>query len=144
VEHQDQALTEPYDHGDSAEVEPSPVGITGTVDVRNRVTTSPAAADFGAYSSAVFAGTETLPRMVLPEDPARTTAYLYLGAGPGPVYVGSLNQCQAVALGNTNGGGVLLPTGITLPVGHRQAVYVVPDGSHAATVAIVNERRQLP
>lgn len=58
------------------------------------------------------------------------------------VWIGSEGQCAAVKAGNTSGGGFQLLTGMSVPVQHKQPVWLVPDGSHAATVMVVQERMQ--
>src|SRR5215471_14052091 len=109
--------------------EMQPVPVTGHVKISHRVETKGQAADYGAYFTLVFAGTED-KRVLLPYDEHRFKAYVTC-TGTGPVWVGSEAQCAAVKLGNTNGGGFQLATGITLTVDHRQAVWIIPDGSHS-------------
>lgn len=113
-----------------------PVELAGPVDTRE------IPADFGSYWTVSFTGTEA-PVQLLGEDPARAWA-LILVTGTGPVYVGSAAQCAAVKAGNPAGGGFPLPAGIPLPVHHKQPVWVVPDGTHTATVSVANERRRTP
>lgn len=119
---------------------PSKVPVTGEVQVQGRVTTSEEAADFGTYRTIVLAGTED-KQMILPYDAHRVRAYIVC-SGTGPVYVGSEGQCAAVRAGNPTGGGFLLPTGVTLAVGHKQPVWLIPDQTHPATVSIAQERMQ--
>ena len=113
-----------------------PVPVTGHVHARisHRVETKGQAADYGAYFTVVFTGTEAA-QLLLPYDEHRFKAYVTC-TGTGPVWVGSEAQCKAVFLGNTKGGGFQLATGITLAVEHRQQLWVVPDGTHGATVSV--------
>jgi hypothetical protein len=118
----------------------SPVPVAGEVHLAGRVATSEEAADYGTYRTIVLTGTE--PRQqILPYDKHRVRA-LIVCSGTGPVYIGSEAQCAAVAAGNIAGGGFLLPTGVSLPVGHKQPVWLIGDGSHTATVSIAQERMQ--
>lgn len=116
----------------------SPVEVTGRVVVGDAVRTNPEAADYGSYKTFIFTGTEA-PVVALPFDAKRSKAYLQV-AGTGPVWIGTKEQCQAVQNGNTAGGGGQVATGQTVIVEHKQAVYLVPDGTHAATVLVVNQR----
>jgi hypothetical protein len=98
------------------------------------------AADFGAYFTITLAGTEA-PLQLLPYDVNRARAYITL-SGTGPVYVGSSAGVTAMKAGATAGQSpaFILTTGITLPVTHKQAVYLAPDGTHSATVSVAVER----
>lgn len=98
------------------------------------------AADFGAYFTIVFTGTEAVEQ-ILPYDVNRARAYITV-TGTGPVYVGSVAGVTAMKAGATTGQApaFILATGITLPVTHKQAVYIVPDGTHSATVSVAVER----
>lgn len=116
----------------------TPVPIHGEVQLAGRVITSEEAADFGTYRTIVLTGTED-KQQILPYDTHRIRATI-MCSGTGPVYIGSEAQCAAVRAGNTSGGGFLLPTGLSLPVGHKQPVWLIGDGSHTATVSIAQER----
>lgn len=98
------------------------------------------AADFGAYFTVVLTGTES-PLQLLPYDVNRARAYITL-TGTGPVYVGSLAGVTQMKAGQTTGQApaFILTTGITLPVTHKQPVYLSPDGTHSATVSVAIER----
>lgn len=117
------------------ETEPmTPIPVTGEVTLKHgTMLVHEEAADFGAYDTIVFTGTES-PRRLLPYDENRARAYITC-TGTGPVYVGSAAQTQASPTL-----GFLLATGITLPVMHKQAVWIVPDGTHSATVSVAIER----
>lgn len=115
-----------------------PVEVTGRVVVGDAVRTNPEAADYGSYKTFIFTGTEA-PVVALPFDAKRSKAYIQV-SGTGPVWIGTKEQCQAVQIGNTAGGGGQVATGQTVTVEHKQAVYLVPDGTHSATVLIVNQR----
>lgn len=119
---------------------PHPVPIAGDVHIPGRVTTSEEPADFGTYRTIVLAGTED-KQQILPYDAHRVRASV-LCSGTGPVYIGSEAQCAQVRAGNTAAGGYLLPTGVMLPIGHKQAVWLIGDGAHTATVSIAQERMQ--
>lgn len=99
------------------------------------------APESGAYSNLSFAGNASdTPVCVLQRDPDRVYAELRAG-GVGPLWVGTLAQCNQVLAGQTLGGGYQLPTGSVLPVHHQGAVWVCSDGAHAVTVSVLNERR---
>lgn len=119
-------------------VEASPVEVTGRVIVGDAVRTKPEASDYGSYTTFVFAGTEA-PVRALPFDAKRSRGYLTV-SGTGPVWIGTKEQCQAVQQGNTSGGGGQVATGQTVTVEHKQEVWLVPDGTHGATVLVVNQR----
>jgi hypothetical protein len=122
---------------------PVPVPVTIVDDVRvahGAELIHEEAADFGAYFTLTFAGTEA-PLQLLPYDVNRARAYITC-TGTGPVYIGSVAGVTALKAGATGGQapGFILATGITLPVTHKQAVYISPDGTHAATVSVAVER----
>lgn len=111
------------------------VGVSGVVD------TNEVAADFGSYSTVVFAGTVLdQPTRLLGEDAGRSMGWI-IGSGVGPFYIGSVAQCNAVAAGNLAAGGILIPVGIPVPVGHRQEVWAISDRAHAVNIGVINERR---
>lgn len=123
---------------DPADISPSPVPVTGEIRVSGRVPVSAVPAEFGTYRTITLVGTE--PRQqILPQDNSRVRAWI-LVSGTGPVWVGTEAQCAAVTAGNTAGGGAQLATAQTLPVQHREAVWLVPDGTHSATVVVAQER----
>lgn len=123
-----------------AEIHVSPVAITGTVSLDKRVSVTEDPADFGTYRSVSFAATD--PRLqVLPQDNNRVRAFL-LVTGTGPLYIGSEAQCAAVSAGNLAGGGFPVPAGILIPIQHRETVWAVPDGTHTATLNIIQERNR--
>jgi hypothetical protein len=91
------------------------------------------AADFGAYFSYTVGATDAA-RQLLPFDEQRYRAHV-LVTGTGPVFIGSEAQTKASpALG------FVLPTGIMLEIASNQAVWMVPDGTHTATVSVLAER----
>lgn len=118
----------------------TPVAVKGEVSLHGRVATSEEAADFGNYRSVVLTGSEE-KQQILPYDRHRTQAFIAC-SGTGPVYVGSEAQCAAVRAGNIAAAGWVLTTGTMLPVGHKQSVWLVGDGSHTAMVSIAQERMQ--
>jgi hypothetical protein len=123
-------------HETAAVLEPVPV--VGTVSLTGRVPTTEEAADFGTYRTITLLGTEE-KQQILPYDKHRVRATI-LVSGTGPVWVGSEAQCAAVRSGNTAGGGALLATGQSLPVGHKQSLWLVGNGVNTATVVIAQER----
>jgi hypothetical protein len=91
------------------------------------------AADYGAFFSYTVGATDPA-RQLLPFDENRFKARI-LCSGVGPVYIGSEAQCKASpALG------FVLPTGVMLEISNNQAVWMVPDGTHTATVSVLAER----
>ena len=124
----------------------TPVPVHGEVEVRvihGSVLVHPEAADFGAYYTIAFTGTE-LPDSktpALPYDVNRARAYITC-TGTGPVFVGSLAGVTAMRNGQTSGQApaFILTSGITLTVSHKQPVYIAPDGTHSATVSVAVER----
>ncbi len=117
----------------AAVAEMQPVEVHGTVSVRGSAKVIEKAADYGAYFTIVLAGTEAA-QQILPFDVNRRVAYVTC-TGTGPVWVGSEAQAKAAIKM-----GFSLATGITLPVTHQQPLWLVGDGSHAATVSIAIER----
>jgi hypothetical protein len=120
---------------------PIPVEVVGSIRVEHGAELiHEEAADFGAYLTITFAGTEN-PEPLLPYDVNRARAYITC-TGTGPVYVGSVAGVTAMRAGATTGQApaFILATGITLPVTHKQAVYIAPDGTHSATVSVAVER----
>lgn len=121
----------------------TPVHVAGEVDVRvihGSALVHEEAADFGAYFTFTFTGTET-PFQILPYDINRARAYITC-TGTGPVYVGSVSGVTQMKAGQTTGQApaFILTTGITLPVTHKQPVFISPDGTHSATVSVAVER----
>ncbi len=131
--------TEPLEQVDSP-IEPSPVPVAGQVHVGGRVHTSEEPADFGTYRTIVLAGTED-KQQILPYDERRVRAYVIVTV-TGPVFIGSEAQCAAIKGGGpVSAGGAQLPTGLPpVPIGHKQSVWMVPDGTHSATVIVIQER----
>jgi hypothetical protein len=101
------------------------------------------AAFFGSYSTVVFQGTEGVTA-ALPYDELRARAYL-ICSGTGPVYVGRKDALNLVRANGLPSSGIVLgvsvlASGVVLPVMHQEAVHIIPDGTHSATVTIVAER----
>lgn len=128
----------------AAAAEPQPIPVSGELTVHGAVITHQGAADFGAYFTKTYGGTEN-PDQLLPYDANRARAYVTV-TGTGPVYIGSLAGVTAMRAGATAGQApaYILATGITLPVTHKQPVYIAPDGSHTATVSVAVERWESP
>jgi hypothetical protein len=120
----------------------APVAVTGTVKVDGSVPVVETAADFGSYITYVLAGTE-IPQRILRQDKRRARAYITV-TGTGPVFIGTESQCEAIKAGAPQTTGMvtagLIATGITMPVTHQQEVWLVPDGTHGATVTVATER----
>ncbi len=133
-------------HEAEADVEhalPRPVPIAGEVEIRaihGAAVVHEEAADFGAYFTIKLLGTEAVEQL-LPRDENRARAYVTC-TGTGPVYIGSQGGVTAMSNGATTGQtpAFILATGITLTVTHKQPVYIVPDGTHSATVSVAVER----
>jgi len=120
--------------------EPQPIPVSGELTVKAPVVTHQGAADFGAYFTVTYAGTEN-PQQLLPYDVHRARAYVTV-TGTGPVYIGSVAGITAMRAGAVQGQApaYILATGITLPITHKQPVYIAPDGTHSATVSVAVER----
>jgi hypothetical protein len=118
--------------------DPEPIIVGGAVAIVGEVRTHEDPNVFSAYTTIQWQGTE-LPQQILAEDAGRGVARI-LCSGTGPAYLGTLAQCQQAQRGNVQGGGYLLPTGATLEVTHRQALWAAPDGSHPVTLSIAVER----
>lgn len=121
----------------------APIPVSGEVDVRvlhGSVLTHNSAADYGAYFTITFAGTEA-PLPLLPYDVNRSRAYITC-TGTGPVYVGSAAGVTAMRNGQVTGQApaYILPSGITLQVFHKQPLWIAPDGTHTAIVSVAAER----
>jgi len=130
-------MTEETTH--TEEFLPSPVSVT--VDNGN-LAVHETAADFGGYQTYVLAGTES-PQRILSSDNQRARAYVVV-SGTGPIWIGSEGQMRQIKAGAPQTSGMVsggyIGTGITVPVTHKQEVWMVPDGTHSATVTVVNER----
>lgn len=139
-------MTTPIDPEQAAAAPPVPVSGDVTVrEIHGQVLTRPGAADFGAVFSVTYTGTEQ-PAQLLPYDANRRVAWITC-TGTGPVWIAYRDPTGLNALRNSGvtGGQVpvfILATGLTLQLGHKQAVYIAPDGTHPATVSVSVERWQ--
>lgn len=103
------------------------------------------AAIFAGYSTFVFTGSEPVPFRAMPRDDVRKVGYIIV-SGTGPVYVGNnksaLTQLRANGLPSSGQimGVAVVPAGTTLTVTHQEGMYVIPDGTHSATVTAGFER----
>lgn len=136
-------MTANGEHAHAAHAAPAPVPVSGDVEIRQvhgSVLVHEEAADFGGYLTITFAGTEA-PLQLLPYDVNRARAYINC-TGTGPVYIGSVAGVTAMRNGQTTGQApaFTLASGITIPVTHKQPVYISPDGTHTATVSVAVER----
>jgi len=119
----------------------APIQVGGALAVIGPVVTHEEAPDKASYRSIVLAGTE-VAQQIAPYDDDRVRMVIQV-SGTGPVWIGTLPQCQAVTAGNTTGGGLILPTGTQLVLTHKQAVYLVPTNpAQTATVSILIEKRE--
>lgn len=118
--------------------DPEPIVVGGAVAIVGEVRTHEDPNTYGSYFTVTWAGTEP-PVPLLPEDPGRGIARIRC-SGTGPAYLGTQAQCQQNQIGNSQGGGYLLPTGAELEVTHRQAVWAAPDGSHPVVLSVSVER----
>jgi len=120
----------------------APVEVKGVVKVDGSVPIVESAADFGSYQTYVLGGTEQ-PIRILRQDRTRARAYVTV-TGTGPVWVGSESACEQIKAGMSQTGlpvlAGLIATGITMPVTHQREVWLVPDGTHGATVTVASER----
>lgn len=134
----------PLEDGAGSVLEPVPIPVAGELTVRHPVVTHQGAADFGAYFTQTYAGTEG-PQELLKYDVNRARAYVTV-TGTGPVYVGSYAGVNAMRNGAVQGQApaYILATGITLPITHKQQVWLAPDGTHSATVSVAIERWETP
>lgn len=130
------------------EYAPEPILIAGEVTLKSPdpMVTREQTADFGSYNVFTAAVPAAQPIRIMPEDPHRTAGYI-LVSGAGPVYIGTeaqMNQTYQAAIGGIGGSlvGGVIPAGILVPVGHRQVVWMCGDGTHAATVTVIMERRK--
>lgn len=119
-----------------------PVPVKGEVALIGRVYTSEEPADLGTYRSIVLLGTED-KQMILSQDNHRVRAWV-LVTGTGPVYIGSEAQCAQVkgsgAAANLSAGPALVPANVLVPIAHKEVVWMIPDGTHSATVSVSVER----
>lgn len=109
------------------------------------VETKQRAAIFGGYISFIFTGAEATAYRVMPRDDERARGYI-LVSGSGPVLVGSNKDSLLAARANglpTSGavpGVAIVAAGQVLTVTHQEPVFIMADGTHAATVAVGVER----
>lgn len=116
-----------------------PVPVHGEIHIAGRVCTSEEPADFGTYRTVVLAGTEDKIQ-ILSQDNHRVRA-LILVSGTGPVYFGSEAQCAAAkAAGGGVGAGFVLVANVPFEVRNKETLWMVPDGTHGATVSILQEK----
>ena len=114
---------------------------TVSVEIGHRVNVTEEAADFGGYTTYVVTSSDK-PTRVLRSDPNRARAYVIV-AGTGPVWFGTEAFCEQIFAGMPQTGqvgGAYVATGITMPITHKQELWMVPDGTHSATVTVINER----
>jgi hypothetical protein len=90
--------------------------------------------DRGAFKTVTFAGAATdQPQLLLPYDANRFEAFIVVQvATGGVVYVGKQNQVDT----QSSKPGAALPAG-TYPYRAKEAVYVLSDLAHAATVSFI-------
>lgn len=108
--------------------------VTAEVTGARETWTRAEAATYGAYDTVSLAGTEPAQRL-LGRDLYRLRAVLIVAADAGGVYVGTVAQTQA-----TTPRGAYLPGGTTLEIRNQQELWLVGDGTNAATVTVLNER----
>lgn len=106
--------------------------VTAHVTGADEVWTRAEAATYGAYETWPLAGTEAAFRIV-PRDLARLRVVLVVASDAGGVYVGTVAQTQ-------QGRGAYLPGGTVIELRNQQELWLVGDGTNAATVTVVNER----
>lgn len=95
-------------------------------------------ATFGIWTTYKLTGTEQA-QMILPLSLKRHRAVIQVMNGflnnnnLGYVLIGSLGQVQ-------NGQGGVLVSGVSVTIESESAVFLAPDGSHALTVTVLEER----
>lgn len=132
----DEAVLEPQD-----EQPIMPVPVHGELSIAGRVYTSEEASDFGTYRTVVLAGTEDKIQ-ILSFDLRRVRAVLIV-SGTGPVYFGSESQCAAInaqTVRTTTGAGFVLPANVAIELRNKEPLWMIPDGTHSATVSILQEK----
>lgn len=129
-------MAQEYEHDDA----PEPIKVAGAVTVDGSIRVREESADYGSLFTIAFAGTEQ-PQQLIPRDDHRKRAQITV-SGTGPVFLGSEAQAYAVARGAPVGfaSGALIPTGVTVPWTSKQPLWVIPDGTHTATVSVITER----
>ena len=124
------------DLGEQEAPEPvTPVPVTGTVHLGHAADVQAQAADFGAYMTYLTPAGADVARPILPYDANRHRAVLIVSGIAGAVYIGTQAQCQA----NPPVGG-WLPIGTSLPVEHKQPVWMIGDGTNSVRVTVAVER----
>ncbi len=122
TDHQDQA----HDGAAAPGIAAVPVKHDGDVPTTAR------AADYGAWMTYTLAATTPAQRILF-YDKQRSRALLVV-SGTGPVFVGTQAQTQAATV---QGGS--LPAGV-YELKNKQELWLAPDGTHTATVAVLAER----
>jgi len=124
---------------DTQEVIPASVKVSvdnGSLNVHQTV------ADFGGYQTYVLTGSEN-PFRILRSDPNRSKAYVMV-TGTGPIWIGTESFCEQIKAGLSQTAGMVpggyVATGMTVTVTHKQELWMVGDGTHSATVTVINER----
>lgn len=118
-----------------AETSLAPVPVSGKVHahIEGPVPTKDLGADFGGWITYTLAAT-TAPQRILMHDEHRRRAVIIV-SGTGPVFVGTEAQTKASpVLGGQ------LATGAVIETKNRQELWLAPDGTHTATVTVLNER----
>lgn len=116
------------------EPEPKPVGISGTVSVKDAVRTNEEAADFGAYSTYSVSVTDA-PIRILGHDENRARAVIWIDGTTNSVWLGKKEQIGA-SLGAQ---GALLSSGNRIEVKNKQELWMAPNAV-ACNVSVINER----
>lgn len=119
------------------EPKPSPVSVNGKVSIEDAVKTNEEASDYGAYGSFVLSGTES-PFRVLAHDNKRSRAVVSVDSAVATAFVWVGKREQIFATGGAQGFKVL--AGRQLEIRNKQELWIVPDGTNASTLAVLNER----
>jgi hypothetical protein len=114
--------------------DPQPVGISGTVSVKDAVRTNEEAADFGAYSTYAVAPTDAAIR-ILGHDENRARALVWIDGTTNSVWIGKREQIFATV----GAQGALLSSGQTREIKNKQELWMAPNGV-ACNVSVINER----
>jgi hypothetical protein len=116
------------------EPDPKPIGVSGTVSIKEAVRTNEEAADFGAYSTYSVTATDA-PIRILGHDDNRARAIIWVDGTTNSVWIGKKEQINA-SLGAQ---GALLSSGQRIPIQNKQELWMAPNGV-PCNVSVINER----
>lgn len=114
--------------------DPKPVGVVGTVSVKDAVRTNEEAADFGAYSTYAVTAAD-VPIRILGHDENRARAVIWVDGTTNSVWLGKREQIFA----SVGAQGALLSSGNRIEVKNKQELWMAPNAV-ACNVSVINER----